>query len=94
MCKKDKEQKQLEVAITDLRKLLQGEEEKRTEIEAKYKHLQKIHEYTKKERKIYEIEILKLKHEKDTAEEVMKTLCSANFNKIQISSTTDKEQQI
>ena len=94
MCKKDKEQKQLEVAITDLRKLLQGEEEKRTEIEAKYKHLQKILEYTKKENKIYEIEILKLKHEKDTAEEVMKTLCSANFNKIQISSMTDKEQQI
>ena len=48
----------------------------------------------KKENKIYQTEILKLKHEKDTAEEVMKALCNANFNKIQISSATDKEQQI
>ena len=39
----------------------------------------------KKENKIYQTEILKLKHEKDTAEEVMKALCNANFNKIQIS---------
>ena len=48
----------------------------------------------KKENKIYQTEILKLKHEKDTAEEVMKALCNANFNKIQISSATDKKQQI
>ena len=47
----------------------------------------------KKKRK-YEAEILKLKHERDTAEEVMKALCNANFIKIQISSVTDKEQQI
>ena len=44
--------------------------------------------------KIYETEILKLKHERDTGEEVMKALRNANFNKIQISSATDKEQQI
>ena len=47
----------------------------------------------KKKRK-YEAEVLKLKHERDTAEEVMKALCNANFDKIQISSATDKEQQI
>ena len=38
----------------------------------------------KKDKKISEIEIPKLKHEKDTAEEVMKALRNANFNKIQI----------
>ena len=32
----------------DLRKQLQQQEEKRTEVEAKYKNLQKIHECTKK----------------------------------------------
>ena len=42
ICKKDKEQKQLEVAIRDLRNQLQ-DEEKRTEVETKYKNLQKIH---------------------------------------------------
>ena len=47
-----------------------------------------------KQNKIYEAEILKLKHERDTAEEVIKALYNANFNKIQISSATDKEQQI
>ena len=47
----------------------------------------------KKKRK-YEAEVLKLKHDRDTAEEVMKALCNANFIKIQISSVTDKEQQI
>ena len=47
ICKNDKKQKQLEVAIRDLRKQLQ-EEDKRTEVEAKYKNLQKIHECTKK----------------------------------------------
>ena len=47
----------------------------------------------KKKRK-YEAEVLKLKHERDTTEEVMKALCNANFDKIQISSATDKEQQI
>ena len=36
--KSDKEQKQLEVAIRDLRKQLQ-EKEKRTEVEVKYKNL-------------------------------------------------------
>ena len=36
--KRDKEQKQLEVAIRDLRKQLQ-EKEKRTEVEVKYKNL-------------------------------------------------------
>ena len=56
--------------------------------------MQKIHECTKKEKKIYEEEILKHKHEIDTAEEVMKALRNANFNKIQISSATDKDQQI
>ena len=48
----------------------------------------------KKESKIYEKKILKLKHERDTAEEVIKALRNANFNKIQISSVTVKEQQI
>ena len=56
--------------------------------------MQKIHECTKKENKIYETEILKFEHGKDSAEEVMKALRNANFNKIQISSATDKEQQI
>ena len=56
--------------------------------------MQQIHECTKKENEIYETEILKFKHENDTAEEVMKALRNANFNKIQISSATDKEQQI
>ena len=88
----------MKVAIRDLRKQLQEEEEeeeeKRTEVVAKYKNLQKIHECTKKENKVYETEILKLKHERDTAEEVMKALRNANFDKIQISSATDKEQQI
>ena len=48
ICKKDKEQKQLEVAMRELRKQLQEEEKKRKEAEAKYKNLQKIHEWTKK----------------------------------------------
>ena len=91
---KDKEQKQLEVAIRELRKQLQQEEESRTEVETKYKNSQNIHESTKKEKKIYQTGILKLKHEKDTAEEVMKALRNTNFNKIQISSATNKEQQI
>ena len=93
--KKNNEQKQLDVAIKDLRKQQQQQQqEKSTEVEAKYKNLQQIHECTKKENKIYEAEILKLKHERDTAEEVIKALYNANFNKIQISSATDKEQQI
>ena len=74
ICKKGEEQKQLELAIRELRKQLQEEEEKRTEVEAKYKNLLKIHESTKKENKTYQTEIQKLKHEKDTAEEVMKAL--------------------
>ena len=44
--------------------------------------------------KIHEIEILKIKHERDIAEEIMKALRNANFNKIQISPATDKVQQI
>ena len=48
ICKKVKEQKQLEVAIRELRKQLQEGEEKQTEVEAKYKNLLKIHESTKK----------------------------------------------
>ena len=92
--KKDNEQKHLEVAIKNLRKQTQQKEEKRTEVETKYKNLQKIHECTKKEKKIFEAEIQKLKHERDTAEEVMKALRNANLDKIQISSATDKEQQI
>ena len=51
ICKKDKEQKQLKVAMRDLRNQLQEEEEeeeKGTKVEAKYKNLQKIHECTKK----------------------------------------------
>ena len=55
------EQKQLEVAIRDLRKQLL-EKEKGTEVKAKYKNFQKIHESTKKEIKIYQTEILKLKN--------------------------------
>ena len=47
-----------------------------------------------KENKTYETEILKLKHERNTAEEVMKALRNASFYKIQIISATDKEQQI
>ena len=47
ICKKDNEQKQLEVAIRDLRKQLQQQKEKRTEVEAKYKNFQKIRECTK-----------------------------------------------
>ena len=39
-------------------------------------------------------QIQKIKHEKDTAEEVMKALCKANFNKIQISTVADKETQL
>ena len=67
--KKNNEQKQLDVAIKDLRKQQQQQQqqEKSTEVEAKYKNLQQIHECTKKENKIYEAEILKLKHERDTA---------------------------
>ena len=56
--------------------------------------MQKIHECTKKENRIYETEILKLKHERDTAEDIMKALRNANFNKIQINSPIDKEQKI
>ena len=48
----------------------------------------------KKESKIYEKKFLKLKHERDIAEEIIKALRNANFNKIQISSVTVKEQQI
>ena len=55
--------------------------------------MEKINKSTKN-KNIYQTEILKLKHEKDNAEEVMKALLNANFNKIQISSATDKEQQI
>ena len=65
ICKKNKEQKQLAVAIRDLRKQQQEEEDKKKkkiEIEVKYKNLQKIHECTKKENKTYEAEILKLRH--------------------------------
>ena len=56
--------------------------------------MEKIHEFTKKENEIYQTEIQKPKYEKDTAEKVMKALHNANFNKIQISSATDKEKQI
>ena len=56
--------------------------------------MQKTHESTKKEKKIYQTQILNLTHEKDTADEVMKALRNTNFNKIQISAATDKEQQI
>ena len=56
--------------------------------------MQKIYESTEKENSRYQTEILKLKHEKDTTEEVVKALRNANVNKIQISSATDKEQQI
>ena len=44
--------------------------------------------------KIYQTEILKLKHEKDTTADVMKALRNANFSKIKISLATDKEQKI
>ena len=74
------QKQQLETSENSYKK----EEEKRIEVEAKYKDLQKIHECTKKDKKISETEIPKLKHEKDTAEEVMKALRNANFNKIQI----------
>ena len=48
ICKKGEEQKQLELAIRELRKQLQEEEGKRTEVEAKYKNLQNIHKSIKK----------------------------------------------
>ena len=54
----------------------------------------KIHESTRKENNRYETEILKLKHQKHTAEEAMKALRNANFNKMQISSVKDEEQPI
>ena len=94
ICKKYREQKQLAVAIIELRKQLQEEEETRTEVEAKYKNFQKIHESTKKENNIYQAEIIKLKHENYAAGEVIKALRKANFNKIQICSVKYKEQQI
>ena len=47
-----------------------------------------------KKKNCCQIKILELKHEEDTAQKVVKSLCNANFNKIQISSATDKEQQI
>ena len=56
--------------------------------------MQKIHESTENENRIYQTEIQKLKHEKDIVEKVMITLCNAYFNKIQISTATDKKQQI
>ena len=92
--KNDKDQKQLEVAIRELRRQLQEEEENRSEVEKKYKNLEKIQEPTKIENKIYQTEIQKLEHEKDTAEEVIKGLRNANFNKIHISLGKDKERQI
>ena len=46
--KKDKEQKQLEVPIRQLRKPLQEEEEESTKVKVNYKNWQKIHESTKK----------------------------------------------
>ena len=46
----------------------------------------------KKKIKYMKTEILKLEHGKDSAEEVMKALRNANFNKMQTSSATDKEQ--
>ena len=54
----------------------------------------KTHESTRKENNRYETEILKLKHKKYTAEEAMKALRNANFNKMQISSVKDEEQPI
>ena len=56
--------------------------------------MKKIHDSTKIENKIYQTEIQKLKHERDTAEKVVKALRNANFNKIQISSGTDQEEKI
>ena len=56
--------------------------------------MKKIHDSTKIGNKIYQTEIQKLKHERDTAEEVVKALRNANFNKIQISSATDQEEKI
>ena len=74
--------------------LKQKKEEQKNDISRiKIENLKNIHESTKKESKIYQTEILKLKHEKDNAEELLKALFNANFNKIQISSATDKEQQ-
>ena len=48
-----------------------------------------MYESTKK-KITYQAEILKLKHEKETGEEVMKALHNANFNKTKIISVTDK----
>ena len=56
--------------------------------------MEKIYEPAKIENKIYQTEIQKLEHEKDTAEEAIKALRNANFNKIHISLGKDKEQQI
>ena len=42
---------------------------------------------------IYEAEILKLKHERDTAEEVMKALHNAKHSKMQISKLQQNTNQ-
>ena len=44
--------------------------------------------------KIYEAEILKLKHERNTAEEVMKALCNAKYNKTQISKLQQNRKSV
>ena len=80
----EKREEAIRVTIREHRKQLQEEEETRTEVEAKYKKLKKIHKSTKNENNIYQTEILKLKHGKDTAEEVMTTFCNASFNKYKL----------
>ena len=72
-------------------KTTKEEEDKRIEI-GKIQKFAKDPWIHQKNKIKYMKQILKLKHEKDTAEEVMKALHNANFNKIQISSATDKEQ--
>ena len=56
--------------------------------------MQKNHEYTKRESNIYQREILKFNHERDTAEEEMRALRNADFNKTKISAAIDMYEQI
>ena len=51
-----------------------------------------MHESTKK-KITYQAEILKLKHEKETAEEIMRALHNANFNKTKISSVMNNNNK-
>ena len=68
-------------------------QETKTKVETKYKNLQKIHESTEKESNIYKTEIVKLKHEQDTAEGV-KLYVMVTSTKYKSEKAKEKEQQI